>query len=512
MDITDYKPKSLASNTTWNIFSAVWSTVVTFFLTPFLISHLGTDHYGLFILIMTVSGLMGIMNLGLGEATLRYVAYYYGRDDLTGINRVVSATFSVYILTGLIGWTVLFFGASGVANLLALPAAEHELGVRLIRLAAVNFSLGLIFSAFGTIPQALQRYDISTKVNIAQSLFNVSGIVIILMNGLGIYEIVIWSIASSLFKQVINICVAKELIPAIRLWPSPSMKGIGEIFGYGIFSFITYLMGITWRQADRLLLGAFVSPAAVGYLSAPQQISFRSSGFINKAGQVLLPRFSSMKDRDEIQRLYLDATWVMLCATIVIFVPLTVLFPDFLRLWINPEFARKGAWVGQLIAFSCIFRGAFIPYSGLLGGLGKPQYISYISLAVGLTSLTVNLLLIPIFGLSGAGYAYIVELSWSFTAVVFICRRLLSMESVRPLFHVVALPAGLGLLALLGAVTIRTFLNDPGWVGLFVLGAGIALSTALLIFGVDRFLLGDGSRTKMLHGFSRRIVLTFIEL
>ena len=217
MDITDYKPKSLASNTTWNIFSAVWSTVVTFFLTPFLISHLGTDHYGLFILIMTVSGLMGIMNLGLGEATLRYVAYYYGRDDLTGINRVVSATFSVYILTGLIGWTVLFLGASGVANLLALPAAEHELGVRLIRLAAVNFSLGLIFSAFGTIPQALQRYDISTKVNIAQSLFNVSGIVIILMNGLGIYEIVIWSIASSLFKQVINICVAKELIPEIRL-------------------------------------------------------------------------------------------------------------------------------------------------------------------------------------------------------------------------------------------------------------------------------------------------------
>ena len=120
----------------------------------------------------------------------------------------------------------------------------------------------------------------------------------------------------------------------------------------------------------------------------------------------------------------------MLCATIIIFVPLTVLFPDFLRLWINPEFARKGAWVGQLIAFSCIFRGAFIPYFGLLGGLGKPQYISYISIAVGLTSLTVNLILIPMFGLSGAGYAYIVEISWSFAAIVFICRRFLGMASV----------------------------------------------------------------------------------
>jgi len=510
LDLTDSKPRSLASNTTWNILFALWSTVVTFFLTPFLISRLGTDHYGLFILIMTVSGLMGIMNLGLGEATLRYVAYHYGRKDLSGINRVVGATFSVYILTGFIGWSILFFGASRIADLLALPASDHALGVSLIRLAAVNFSLGLVFSAFGTIPQALQRYDISTKINIAQSLFHVSGIVIILLNGLGIYEIIVWSVASSLFKQVINICVAKKLIPDIRLRPSISKEGIRQIFGYGIYSFFTYMMGIVWGQADRLLLGAFASPAAVGYLSAPLQISFRSTGFIARVGDVLLPRFSSMKDHDEIQRLYLDATWTMLCATIVIFVPLTVLFPDFLRLWINPEFARKSAWIAQLIAFSCIFRGAFIPYIGLLGGLGKPQYISYISLAVGLTSLAVNVILIPIFGLSGAGYAYIIETLWSFAAVVFICRRLLAMASARPLFHAVALPAGLALLALAGAVTIRTLLADPGWIGFLALGAGMAVSTGLLIFGVERFFLGNDSRTIMLHGFSRRVVLPFL--
>jgi len=219
-----------------------------------------------------------------------------------------------------------------------------------------------------------------------------------------------------------------------------------------------------------------------------------------------------MTIHNETQGLYLDVTWAMLCATIVLFVPLTILFPDFLRLWISIEFAQKSAWIGQLIAFSCIFRGAFIPFVSLLGGLGKPQYYSLISLAVGLTSLITNLLLIPKFGLSGAGYAYIVEISCSFIALNFICKRLLGMASVRPLLHAVVIPIGLGLIALLGAAIIRAFLNDLGWIGFFVLGASIATSTSLLIFGVDRFLLGDNSRTIMLHSFSRRIVPTLMKL
>jgi len=463
-------------------------------------------------LIMTISGLMGIMSLGLGEATLRYVAYYYGRDDLAGINRVLSATLSVYILAGFIGGSVLFFGALKFVDFLALSAANRELGVRLLQLTAINFFIGIIGGAFSSIPQALQRYDISTKVNIAQSVFQVSGTVIILLRGLGIYELVMWNVVTLLFRQIMNVYVVKRLIPNIHFWLLPSKESLKEIFGYGIYSFVTYIMGIVWGQVDRLLLGALVSLASVGYLSAPRQLSFRCSGMIASAGSALLPRFSSMLNHNETQQLYLDATWAMSCATVVVFVPLSVLFPDFLRLWISPEFALKSAWIGQLIAFSCIFRGAFIPYQGLLGGLGKPQYIAFISVAVGSTSLIANLLLIPKFGLSGAGYAYIVEIFWSFIALVYIHKHFLSGASVRPLLNAVAIPIVFGLLALSGAVVIRNFLNDPGWIGFFVLGMSIAVSTALLISGMDRFLLGNDSHTKILHGFSRRIASSLIEL
>jgi O-antigen/teichoic acid export membrane protein len=124
---------------------------------------------------------------------------------------------------------------------------------------------------------------------------------------------------------------------------------------------------------------------------------------------------------------------------------------------------------------------------------------------VGSTSLIANLLLIPKFGLKGAGYAYIVEIFWSFIALIYVHKHFLSKASVQPFFSAVAIPNVLGLFALCGGAVIRNFLNDPGWIGFFVLGVSIAVSTALLILAMDRFLLGNDSHTKMLHGFSRRI-------
>jgi len=50
--LTRSRPKSLIGNGLWSVLLTVWITGVTFFLTPFLILKIGTDHYGLFILLV----------------------------------------------------------------------------------------------------------------------------------------------------------------------------------------------------------------------------------------------------------------------------------------------------------------------------------------------------------------------------------------------------------------------------------------------------------------------------
>jgi len=507
MEISASRPRSLISNTTWTALLALWTTSVNFFFTPFLIGHIGDGHYGLYVLLMSVNGLLGIMNPGLGEATLRYVARYYRRTDLTGINRVVGATLSVCVITALLGATALFFRSPWIASLLAIPAADLELTISLLRLMAINFGLALLNEVLGSIPQALQRFDINTKVMIARSAFQVVGSVVIVFFGLGLYGVILWIVITSVLALVTNTVVAKRLIPQLSLRPLPTKSGLKEIFSYSIFSVLTNILGMVWSQADRILLGILISASAVTYLTVPWNLAFRILGCMSQAGTVLFARFSAMKEFEDKKRLYLLATWTMLSITTIVFVPVTVLIPDFLRLWINPSFAEKSAYVGQVIAASCMVRGAFIPYEALFKGIGKPQYLTRLVLLTSLTSLVVNLALIPTYGLLGAGYSYCITPLWGFATVVFTWRYVLGARTIKPLVQTVALPILLGFVSLGVGLGIRSTLTPTlGWIGLGGVGILLLVLALILVVGAELVIGGQSSHIHLLSNYIRSFV------
>jgi O-antigen/teichoic acid export membrane protein len=456
---------------------------------------------------MGITGFLGIMNLGLGEATLRFVAYYFGRKDLEGINRVIGATFFVYSLSALAVGLGMFFGAPHLVKILAIPPKDFDLGTKLLRVTAINFGFVSIMTTFGAVPKALQRFDIDAKLLFFQSVVQVLGTVVILSLGYGIYELLLWTLAAAMATIFVTGRVIKKLIPRIVLLPRPSRAGLREVFGYGIYSMVSNILGTIWSQADRILLGTMVSAASVGYLSAPKNLTLRANSAVSEVGSVLFPKFSALQDPEEIKRLFLDATWLLLGTSIVIFVPLTVLFPDFLRLWINPDFALKSAWVGQVIAFSCLVRGSFVPYENLFRGLGKPKYLSIIHFGSGITSLALNLILIPRYGLAGAGYSFLITIFWGFGAIVFSWKRVLGMESIRPLFPAVLFPILSGIITTIAAIAIRSNLGTPGWFGLIILGLVFFLIAAGLIILVEIMFSNNSSRLLMLKNILYKIKL-----
>jgi len=496
--VTASKPRSLLGNAGWSFVSTAWFAASSFILTPFLIAHLGTNHYGLFVLLASITGVLGVLDLGLGQATLRYVAHYYGRKDMAGINRTLGATFAVHVLTGSLAWALLFYGASWVAGWLAVAPQDLELTVDILLVMAISFGLTLVSGAFGAIPKALQRYDLDTAVQLGQSILQLLGTAAILLLGMGIYELVVWGLMTTLFRQILNMALAKHLIPELRLVPRPSREGLREVFGFGIYSAISQLLAVVWQESDRLLLGTLFSASAVGYLTLPKNLVTRGASALCSAGSALFPRFGATEDRHEIRRLLLDATWSMFSASIVLFVPITVLLPDFLRLWVGPEFAATSARVGQVLAFSFIFRGGFVPYQGLFQGLGKPQYLTVISLGSGLTILALNLLLIPAFGLVGAGYAYVLALAWGFSGLLYAWKVIKEQAPWSPLVRAALLPCALALVSLSSCLWIRTLAGEPRWLALVLLGVLFAGITSSLLVGADWLLARSESHAASL--------------
>jgi O-antigen/teichoic acid export membrane protein len=168
-----------------------------------------------------------------------------------------------------------------------------------------------------------------------------------------------------------------------------------------VWSFFTYVFHTMHREAAKLLTGGYLGPTGVSFIGVPDSLSQRVHGLVASAGETLLPRFSATGDKRQAMTLFWNATWVATFVTVTVFVPYSVLLPDFLRLWIDSDFAGRAAFAGQLVALSYVTQSIFVPAATLARGSGRPGIVTAVILVCGLTMLLTGYFLIPTLGLAG---------------------------------------------------------------------------------------------------------------
>src|SRR5262249_13037376 len=67
---------------------------------PFLVSRLGAEQYGIWMLANALAGTIGIFSTGLGDATTRYVSASIGRNDVKQATQILRATLTLSIVVG----------------------------------------------------------------------------------------------------------------------------------------------------------------------------------------------------------------------------------------------------------------------------------------------------------------------------------------------------------------------------------------------------------------------------
>lgn len=420
--------KSLKYNAFWNILSNVLNILLLFVLTPVITGGLGELQYGIYVILGTIGGALSIMNLGLGEATLRYVAFYHSKNDKEGVNRVFNATLWLYSLLGMLATGAFSFFPEAIIRILNLSGLGPD-GSLLIQLTLLLFFINFIYGCFTSIPQALQRYDIFSYIQIGQNGIRFIASILVVFLGYGLKGLVVTNLCIGAVSLCIVVVISKKLLPFLAIFRIPARKDYKEIFSYGVFSFISQLVGLIWQYCDNVLLSIFIGPQAVGYFSIPMQVIGKINSMASSGFSVLFPKFATEKESEVIKSLYIKSTRLSLYLSILIFVPLAIMIKDFLAIWISPEFAGKAGFIATILAFSYIIRGAFLPYDSLLKGLGVPKYIMYITIASSLVILVCDLSFIPVMGLDGVGFAYLFSSLIGVLAVGYIWKRFVKRKS-----------------------------------------------------------------------------------
>src|ERR1044071_6577994 len=97
--------------------SYLTTAVAGFILTPFILHSLGNTGYGLWTLILSLTGYFGLLDLGIRSSVGRFVGRHVALNDEENVNRTVSSAFAILGSGGtlaLLGTAIVaqfFFGA-----------------------------------------------------------------------------------------------------------------------------------------------------------------------------------------------------------------------------------------------------------------------------------------------------------------------------------------------------------------------------------------------------------------
>ena len=458
------KSISTKKNVFWNLINHFSSLIILLFFFPFLIKYLGPSNYGFFIFLGTINGIANIANFGFGEATLRYVALNYTKNEIIKIKDVLTTSLIIYCILGLIVGLSLYFCAPFFTQLIKEKTITNSESTLLIRISIISFLIRFSFGVFPMIPQAFQRYDISSKISMSESLLRIILFIGTIYYGFGLVGLVFSELIIALYYVFINYIVSAYLFKKIYFIGTFSNEILKQISGYSLYAALTQIIGLLWQYSDRLLIGYFIGSAAIAYFSIPQQIIFKVLSFVAAGSSVLFPKFSVDNINEQIKILYKKFTTISLFLTIILFSTIAYVISDFCYIWISPEFAHQSKNIAIILAVSCMVRGAFPIYENLFKGIGKPKYNLYVIIGSSSIIVILDLILIPMLGLKGAGIAYLISPIIGVLTIYLIYKKIFKESIIEPVILYV-LPLIIGYLCLMFFFYINTFIKfKPSWI------------------------------------------------
>lgn len=180
-----------------------------------------------------------------------------------------------------------------------------------------------------------------------------------------------------------------------------STKHLVAIFHHGKFSFGTYISSILLNNIDSWMLGAMISPAAVGIYNPALKIARLVEIPMSTISSISYPKLIESNDEREIKNLFEKSVAAILIFMIPIII-IAIVFADQVVTFVAGNNFKDSVLVLQVI----MLYGIFDPYNRQFGitldAVGKANLTFYFVLCGALLNVILNYILIKNYGLIGA--------------------------------------------------------------------------------------------------------------
>ncbi|WP_299767288.1 oligosaccharide flippase family protein [uncultured Dokdonia sp.] len=329
------------------------SNIVGIVMTPFIVRMLGDSEYGLFALIGAFVGYLSILDLGLTNAVVRFVAQYRAQQDDKGQENFLAVSLIIY---SAISSVVVILGIVMYLNVDALFGDTLTLDQMskakiMLLIFIFNIAIALPGGAFTGICNGYEHFVFPRVLTICKYVIRALLIVVILYRGADALGLVILdSILNVAFIVATVYYVFTKLKVRIKLH-SFNTKFLKEIFSYSIWIFVFGMVyQFQWRTGQ-VILGATTSTVVVAIYAVGVTLGLYFLTFGNVINGLVLPKaVQSIYKNNSTALLTAEMIRISRITMIILFYILggfLILGQEFVILWVGETY--KDAWLVALL-------------------------------------------------------------------------------------------------------------------------------------------------------------------
>lgn len=383
---------------------AVLASLVT---VPFTYRYLGSERYGLWMVLISIIGMMSFADLGIGNGLVNAVSEAYGKDDQRLAREYVTSALVLMVaiavvLTVVAGVSYPFLPWMRLFNLKSAPVAAEGARAFLVLFAwfVISIPLGVISRAQAGLQQG---YFPQVVAALGSVLTLLALLVVVAFHG-SLAWLVLGSTIGAVAATSLNGWVLFREHPWLfPSWDSYRFSSAKKILKLGLMFFVLQCAVAVSYTSDNIVIAQVLGVAAVAAYAVPQKLFSPVSTVVQMAVNPLWPAYGEAIARG-------DVTWVRRVFRVSLTLTLSVTVPICALLAITGSyllrfFMGKSLMVSMslliVLAVWGVVNALSMVTSVLLNGAGvlKPQTV--LAVFVSLSNLTLSILLTRWAGVMG---------------------------------------------------------------------------------------------------------------
>ena len=415
-------------SSTWGI--VCLAIVGNFFILPFNIHHVGSENYGVWLIITSMTGYLLLLQNGIPTAVERRLAHSRSRSSDAELVELMSTAIvlmvAIAILTLLIGLGVYFFVTQSAsspyefsfeARVAFLVSLAHVILTILLLPATLTLAAHHKFVFINSASAAALMVRFAANVALVvwnPSIVSIGAALIIAM----VVEIsVMWWMVLGKYKYV------RFEASSVR-WSV--VKGIAWLAAMSLILSIGFQFSF---QSDALVIGAFLSNKDVTTFGVANTLVIYLTQFAISISVVAMPLASELYgkgDFEELRTIFLKWSKITIMLSWLVCAFLLVFGGDFLGAWVGDALREPGGRVLVILIASNLIllpmRGLAMPF---LFAFGKVGVMTAAVVVTGIMNLAISIWLVVPLGLDGVAYGTAIpNVILALVLLYLVCREL----------------------------------------------------------------------------------------